>query len=104
LLLSIPGTTKANPVKNVHISVRIEGFTPFYEGSLSERLIGNMTEAEYARIKGQETNRGLFPSYYSAQNLQHATFNQVHIVSASILTSECNVDMVHESTGPKSAH
>ncbi len=76
LLMSIPGTTKINPVHQIQVSLEMQGFDPFYVQDLPQEFIGNYTNEEFAQLKSTPGYQYLFPSFYSASNMQRAAFDQ----------------------------
>ena len=77
LLLSIPGTTKPNPVISVTTQLQIAGFEPFYLQSVTSQYIKNFTEADFNRLRSNEDYRTLFSSFYSSGNLQQISLQKV---------------------------
>ena len=72
ILLSIPGSTKINPIKGMSVSVEIVGFEKFYSQSLPQPYIYNYTGAEFDELRS--TYRSFFPSYFASGFMQRARF------------------------------
>lgn len=77
LLLAIPGTTKPNPVYSVNVNLQISGFEPFYMQTVPSLYIMNLTQSQYESMRNQDPYKGLFPSFYSAVNVQKVILQNV---------------------------
>jgi hypothetical protein len=76
LLLSIPGTTKSNPVVSATVRLYINGYEPLYVQSVTRQYLVNFTEAEL--------DRRLVPSFYQPENVQKVQLQNSSTVSWSI--------------------